>query len=291
MNINNYCLNCDKVGHISRTCNQPITSYGIICFNINNKLLSNIENYCYNKFINIHNYNYKYINNISLMPKYVNTIKLLMIMRKHSLTYIEFIRGKYNINNIDDIRKLLILMTINENTKIRTDNFDTLWSDLWMLTANNKIFKKEYFSAKDKFTRLKELNFYNILDNSCSKYIDPEWGFPKGRKNINENIKSCAIREFNEETMINDTVLIDHIDTIQELYVGTNNINYRNIYYLGYNRNTKINYDPDYSFETGDIKWLTVNECIDKLRPYEKHKTELIYNTYYFLLNLIINSK
>ena len=119
MNINNYCLNCDKVGHISRTCNQPITSYGIICFNINNKLLSNIEDYCYNKFINIHNYNYRYINNISIMPKYINTIKLLMIMRKHSLTYIEFIRGKYNINNIEDIKKLFVLMTINENIKIK----------------------------------------------------------------------------------------------------------------------------------------------------------------------------
>jgi hypothetical protein len=64
-----------------------------------------------------------------------------MIMRKHSLTFIEFIRGKYNINNVDDIRKLLILMTVNENNKIKTESFDKLWSDLWMLTANNKIFK------------------------------------------------------------------------------------------------------------------------------------------------------
>ena len=44
----NTCLNCGKYGHQFKACDEPIISYGIICFNsgslINNKA---IENYFY----------------------------------------------------------------------------------------------------------------------------------------------------------------------------------------------------------------------------------------------------
>ena len=40
-NIKNYCLNCNKYGHISKKCTRSIVSYGVICFNINN--LKNIS--------------------------------------------------------------------------------------------------------------------------------------------------------------------------------------------------------------------------------------------------------
>ena len=35
---------------------------------------------------------------------------------------------------------------------------------------------------------------------SDSKFIEPEWGFPKGRRNNKEKDINCAIREFYEET-------------------------------------------------------------------------------------------
>ena len=55
-----YCSNCGKNGHIIKKCDEPITSYGLICFNINNfpNLLNRIENFLYNKFIKIEDYNY-----------------------------------------------------------------------------------------------------------------------------------------------------------------------------------------------------------------------------------------
>ena len=58
--MNKYCNNCGKLGHISKNCDKPITSYGVILYNID-------EN-------NVH--------------------KIIMINRKDSLCYIEFIRGK-----------------------------------------------------------------------------------------------------------------------------------------------------------------------------------------------------
>ena len=47
----NNCLNCGKNGHIFKFCSEPIISYGLVCFNINNMLnISSdiIENYLNN---------------------------------------------------------------------------------------------------------------------------------------------------------------------------------------------------------------------------------------------------
>ena len=63
MNINNYCNNCGTKGHIFYQCKQPITCVGIIVF----------RNGTDNKREN------------------------LLIRRKDSLGYVEFMRGKYNI--------------------------------------------------------------------------------------------------------------------------------------------------------------------------------------------------
>ena len=39
-----------------------------------------------------------------------------------------------------------------------------------------------------------------LIQNSKYNFVNPEWGFPKGRKNIKESNIECALREFNEET-------------------------------------------------------------------------------------------
>jgi len=284
MNINNFCLNCTKNGHISKKCNDPTTSYGIISFNINKKY--NIKNI--NDYINITDFNYHNIHNITKIQDYYDDIKILMIMRKHSLTYIEFIRGKYNLHNIHEINKLFQLMSTDENIKIKISTFENLWNDLWMITAYNKIYKKEYITAVEKFYKLKEANFYNLLDNNkLSNYSYPEWGFPKGRKNMNEDNKTCAIREFIEETSVNDTMILDKIDSIYENYTGTNNIKYRNIYYLGYNESTTHQFNINNSYEVGNIKWLSFKECLSKIRPYETNKFDLLYSVYFFIINII----
>ena len=57
---------------------QPIFSYGIICFNINNKLninLSKIDKYLSTNFLDIFNYNYKNMQNIEYMSLYFDNIK------------------------------------------------------------------------------------------------------------------------------------------------------------------------------------------------------------------------
>jgi hypothetical protein len=69
----NYCNNCGKHGHLYHQCKMPITSIGIIAFRYN-KNRQNIDN----------------TNGV---------LEYLMIRRKDTLGYIDFMRGKYSVYN------------------------------------------------------------------------------------------------------------------------------------------------------------------------------------------------
>ena len=66
-----------------------------------------------------------------------------MIQRKDSISYVEFIRGKYSLEKSSYIFRLFSDMTHNEREKIRLNDFKTLWDLLWMNHDSN-IFKNEY---------------------------------------------------------------------------------------------------------------------------------------------------
>ena len=81
MNLN-FCNNCGKHGHTYQQCRKPITSIGIILYRINN-----------------------------------NNNEYLLIRRKDSLGYVDFLRGKYSIYN-----KNHIINIINEMTYMKKNN-------------------------------------------------------------------------------------------------------------------------------------------------------------------------
>jgi hypothetical protein len=84
--------------------------------------------------------------------------------------------------------------------------------------------------------------------------------------------------------------LITKIKYIQEQYKGTNNINYKNIYYFSYSNNTINPCILEDSFEVSDIKWLSISECLEKIRLYDKTKLQMIKSIYFFIVNHIINN-
>src|SRR6056300_568145 len=89
------CSNCGKIGHLFYQCKLPITSYGIILF------------------------------------RFTSEPEFLMIRRKDSFGYIDFIRGKYSLSNIFQIQKCIDEMSVAEKNRIITKPFDTLWKELW----------------------------------------------------------------------------------------------------------------------------------------------------------------
>ena len=101
-------------------------------------------------------------------------------------------------------------MTIQEKNNLLTKSFDEIWKLLWGDFYGTQ-YRTEEKNAKDKFNQIKEgihrfddtfFNLETLIKNSNTNWIEPEWGFPKGRRNYGETDLHCAIREFCEETGI-----------------------------------------------------------------------------------------
>ena len=175
-----YCLNCGKVGHITKKCLCPIISIGIVCIklNIDDLDLNSIISYS-KKIQNKYLFSIDEINKLKKLKKKIdliniddfdNFIEYLLIRRKNSLNYVEFIRGKYDINNSDYLQKTINFITKEEKRLIKITNFDILWKDLWGEEINNN--NIEYKESRDKFNQLKnglfikknEINLFFSLD-------------------------------------------------------------------------------------------------------------------------------
>ena len=240
-----------------------------------------------------------------------------MIQRRNSLAYIEFIRGKYDVNLIllkeskkkrqnieksgdittkNELIKLFQNMSPKEIEDISELNFDKLWDNLWKKTSRNKIFKKEYENSKASFEYLIKTGLINDLIKIKPLYDGPEWGFPKGRRNLFEKNLECALREFNEETGIeNDNIyLINKINCIIEEYTGSNNVNYKHIYYLALGNNSnKVTMENieklESNYEVGNIGWYSWEEATEMIRGHYTEKIKVLNQIYFLFLNLYID--
>ena len=283
-----FCNNCGNFGHYVRQCQEPKTSYGVIAISydesIKNKIKQIKKNLEYN-YIDVNNYNYLHLNNIDKISNFYNSIKFLMIRRKHSLNYIEFIRGKYN--TFESAVNMLMLMSKKEVNDIITYDFDYLWKNLWLETSNSHM--KEFKKSKNKFNSfINEDNIREIKELDLI-YDEPEWGFPKGRKNMYEKNINCAIREFKEETQyfIENKNICKNILPINEIYSGTDGKPYKNVYYVTMDVDEE-NFKKLNNNEVSCIKWVTYLEAIKLLRPYYNSKKRILNNMMMFLINLTI---
>ena len=100
---NTFCNNCGKIGHLFHQCKIPITSIGVIAIRKNNE----------------------------------NT-EILLIRRKDSLAFVDFMRGKYNLEDKQYLINLFDKMTIDERKFILNNNFELLWNYLWGTNITNQ---------------------------------------------------------------------------------------------------------------------------------------------------------
>ena len=283
-----HCSNCNKLGHYFRECKEPVTSYGIIAFRVKQPE-SALEPAVLNNIGSIDTLN-------GLEGK---QIEFLMIQRKDTLGYVEFIRGKYNISNVDYVQSLFNQMTIDELTRLEKYDFETLWNALWSNHISRQ-YKQEYDNALLKYNSLcLDENSGNTLleyiKNSNREWVTPEWGFPKGRRGNRESEISCAMREFSEETGLDESqcVLVKNLLPLEEVFLGGNRIQYRHRYFLAYCRQTtEVKIDQSNSImnrEISDIGWYPYEEAFELIRPYNIEKRQVlsvaheILNTYIIL--------
>lgn len=290
------CNNCGKPGHTQKSCSDPITSLGIICLKVNPSIKAKLSlklvheevfNISENIIIDVvDNINKKIIN---------NDLEYLIIRRKHSLGYIEFIRGRYDIADKSTIYHLIRQMTPQEINCIKTLEFKELWEEVWKKTSYNKTYLKEMEESQEKFNTLKEEKF--LEETFENDYAEPEWGFPKGRRNPNEKNLKCALREFFEETGIvkSDLIILNKLFPLQEIFFGTNGIKYKHIYYIAlYDSDEDISIgkiQEDQLTEIGDIQWKKLDECLNLFRPYHEEKKKILVSLNNFIINNINGNK
>jgi len=253
---NNACNNCGKQGHSFHQCKLPITSYGVVAFRASNL-----------------------------------GIQYLMLRRKDSFGYIDFVRGKYSPYNISQIQDIVNEMSCDEKQRILNEPFETLWKNMWgdITTAqykaeeNASMKKMEIIQAgvniNDEF-----INLEQIVKNSSTNWNETEWEFPKGRRNYKEKDLDCALREFEEETGIAASRLsiIENILPFEETFIGTNHKSYKHKYFLAYLNDNKSNENDVLNgfqiTEVSKLEWKTIDKCLESIRPYSLEKKNLIIN-------------
>jgi 8-oxo-dGTP pyrophosphatase MutT (NUDIX family) len=280
------CSNCGLAGHHYKNCIQPITSYGIIAFHINDSNWNQAQR----------------LSNDELTGLPENAIEFLMIQRRDSIGYVELLRAKYKLSDIQYIRSQIAGTTEKERTALKTKSFDELWIGLWgpLNTLENRQHRQEYEQAKQKFEIMYtgfEVNghtytLFSLIDSIPIQWSTPEWGFPKGRRNVFETDYKCAIREFCEETGLasTDVKIFENIEPIRETFFGNNDIHYCHVYYLAWipkRVQVKLNKENDLMMrEIGDIKWFSIEHALSLIRTTNIEKKEILLRAYSLLRNL-----
>jgi 8-oxo-dGTP pyrophosphatase MutT (NUDIX family) len=197
-------------------------------------------------------------------------------------------------------------MTHRERENIREKDFDILWNEMWCRQKDDvetKNFTREFHDASAKFTTIKNGYYINtkdlglilfninfVIDNTVPQYDDTEWGFPKGRRNINENDLSCALREFKEETGIHfkSIKVIHDIKPIEEVFSGSNKVRYKHVYYVAKTSSVSLEVHKNYTpqmfnpsnkvqvKEVKDVKWFTYQEAMNLIREHNVERKEVL---------------
>lgn len=245
------CSNCQEKNHAFRECSLPVESHGILGYKM-----------------------------IEGQPVF------LLVKRKDTMGYIDFLRGKYG--NVGDIKTLIEEMTNDEQMKIKTLGFDELWEGLWV-NKFSRPYVNEKRSSKIKFEKL-DINL--LFQERESRWESTEYCIPKGRKNFNESSKDCSIREFKEETGLKEDefkIVEDGLVFVEKFY-ASNGVNYSHHYLLAEilgEAKPFLDQDDELMMgEIAEIKFFTFKESINIFRKYDTGKRSVLYAAVKSIFNL-----
>lgn len=271
----NYCNNCGKRGHNFHQCKLPIISNGIIAFRVT--------------------------------PQ--GNKEYLMVCRKDTLGFVDFVRGKYSVYDKYYILNMICQMTTAEKQMLIDLEFDDLWKRVW--GEGSVQYGNEEVVSRDKFNQLRrgidtmsssKYDLKDLVTTDQTVWLEPEWGFPKGRRENNESDLSCGLREFLEETGYasnsagtNATIssgtnatnysMIENVAPFEEIFIGSNYKSYKHKYFLmkmDYDYSQSIDFTKeDPNCEISAIRWMSFLDCLNSMRNYnlEKRKILICVNT------------
>jgi len=250
-----FCNNCGKTGHSFYQCKLPIISNGIIAFRTT--------------------------------PD--GKREYLMVRRKETLGFIDFLRGKYSVNNTAYIANMVKQMTADEKQLLLTWEFNDLWKRTWQ--QNPCKMSGEDATSRDKFNTLKETGTLASLVNNPENpvWLEPEWGFPKGRREAGETDLECAIREFTEETGLVPEKFVENLIPFEEIFMGSNHKAYKHKYFV-----MQMEYTDDCNAvvfdksEIGEMRWMQFRDCMAALRNYNLERRKILVSLNMVLTKYVI---
>lgn len=204
--------------------------------------------------------------------------KVLMVCRKDSIGFCEFVNGKYK--NQEELEKLFSYMTKDELDVLVNGSFEDAYFRLWNTTEIN--LNNSYIgNQKYKF------DFWrNIWHEVCVKklesnsyYIDAEWGFPKGKKERGETEVDTALRELFEETQIdkNTIEVLDGKPLIECRKDG--HCKYISHYYVAVVKDDILDDDMNITpqkNEISHIEFVNIDDAVHLIRPYLVERVKIL---------------
>ena len=124
----------------------------------------------------------------------------------------------------------------------------------------------------------KTIDISTIIDSTDEEYVEPEWGFPKGRHNNQEKDLLCALREFEEETGYSrlSVTIIHNLMPFEEIFTGSNYKSYKHKYYVAFMEDCNNKSASYQDTEVSKIEWKTYKDTMDLIRPYNLEKKEVL---------------
>ncbi len=216
---------------------------------------------------------------IACVRKAAGRYEILMIKKRCSYSFIEFIRGSYDPCKKHDISYLLDGMTVDEKRVILSNQFDRLWFHAYGSSpilcrceqdicdnCQNRSVGSKYLRPERKYKALMNIKHGQYIRELVHKStnLDLLWEIPKGRMNKGEAPISSAIREFEEETSIDKhkyRLLFDD-NTVEYTFID-NGVRYKYVYYLAIAM-PKMSVEYDYnnehmSAEISDMRFLPLD--------------------------------
>lgn len=270
-----YCVNCGLPDHFYKQCQAPTTSFGLVAIRRYRAekarcAIPTLEFECEKQVVHTDR----------VPPIEDSGFLVLLVQRKDTMGFIDFVRGKYPKNEPEKGEMLKVYleeMTCEERHRLRTRSFSEIWDLLW-LNHESKCYLTESELAEKKFS---SLDIPALLEKTECRWSQSEWGFPKGRKNIHESQYQCAVREFCEETGYNKRQFRTLNDSfIEESFLGTNGVAYKHVYFIAeFLEKTPapvLTQRPEQQCEVKNVGWFTPEQCLSILRPYDVQKKNVI---------------